>query len=140
MTTIPNPVTRVLELADPDEISQPAPPVEIRSWSEEIVPVTEPCERCGCYWMADPEAFLPEGRVECCYCRMWRGSLHRDASLSEYTASETEVSENTDTDASSETIEAKLSGNIPLYDPEAAGVGDETAVGVVEFVEAGDDA
>jgi hypothetical protein len=133
VTTIRNPTTRVLDLADPEDVDQPAPPTDVRSWSGEIAPVTEACERCGCYWILDPDAVLPDGHAECCFCRMWRGKIHRDARLSEYTDSGGASTGET------ETIEALNASSMPVYDPEAANIDAEDAEGVVEFIERGED-
>jgi len=133
VTTIPNPTTRVLELADPGAVDQPKPPETVRSWTGAVVPVTEPCEKCGCYWILDPEECLPDGHAECCFCRTWRGKIHRDATLFEFTDSDDESA------GASETIEALDATSIPIYDAEAAATEtDEDAVGVVTFIERGE--
>jgi hypothetical protein len=134
MTTIPDPVTRVLDLADPEDVDQPAPPKGVRPWSGEIVPVTEPCECCGCHWICNPDAFLPEGHAECCFCRTWRGSIHRDARLSEFSTSSGEST------TGNETIEVVNANALPVYDPVAMGLDDEDAVGVIDLLQSGDGA
>lgn len=140
MTTIANPVYRVLEVADPEEIDQPKPVGEFDAFSSlDLVPVTEPCERCGCHWIGDPEAFIPEGNAECAYCRMWRGSVHRNASLGEFSDDEAAASIESGDDPQGGTLEAVMSEGIPVYDPQAMGVDDEDAVGIVDVIRDGGD-
>lgn len=135
MTEIANPLFRVLEVADPDEIDQPKPPDDVCEFpSMELVPVTEACERCGCYWIGDPEMFIPEGNAECAYCHMWRGSVHRDAKLSEFAEGSSTPSIDSEDGPQGETIEAIMAEGIPVYDPEAMGIDDEDAVGVVDCI------
>lgn len=141
MTTVPDPLTRVLEVAGEDDVDQPAPPAEVRSWSGEIAPVTEPCELCGCHWICNPDAFLPKGHAECCYCRTWRGSIHRDAKLSEFSKEPEAASEDaTCSETDGETMEILLSGGMPVYDPEPLDGQGESAVGVVDYLKEGESA
>jgi len=135
MTEIPNPIFHVLELAEPGEIDQPKPTEDVAAFTSiGLVPVTEPCERCGCYWIGDPEAFVPEGNAECAYCRMWRGSIHRDASLSEFAEDSSTPSIDGEGGPQGGTIEAVMVRGIPVYDPEAMGLESEDGVGVVDAV------
>jgi hypothetical protein len=141
MTTIPNPIYRVLEVAEPDEIDQPKPPAEVAAFTQiDLVPVTEPCERCGCHWIGDPETWIPEGNAECAYCRMWRGSVSRDTTLSEFADDGPDPTLDRESDdPQGGTLEALMVEGIPVYDPAAMGV-DEDAVGVVDMVQEGEDA
>lgn len=136
MTEIPNPLYRVLKLADGEEIDQPKPAGEFNAFPTlDLVPVTEPCERCGCYWIGDPTAFVPEGNAECAYCRLWRGSIHRNASLSEFSDDDQQPTyDSEDPGPQGGTIESVMSQGIPLYDPEAMGIESDDAVGVADLL------
>jgi len=136
MTEVPNPVYRVLEVADSEDTDQPAPPEDVAAFTSiDLVPVTEPCERCGCHWIGDPSVFIPEGNAECAYCRLWRGSVHRDASLSEFTEDSSTPAFESGDDPQGGTVDATMVRGIPIYDSAAMGLDD--AVGLVDTFQEG---
>lgn len=84
MVEIQCPVSRVLSRVDGSNVQQPTPMSLQFGSRKDAVAVEHPCEACGCRWVTDPEIVIPEGTVHCAYCGMWRGSLHRDTKLSEF--------------------------------------------------------
>jgi hypothetical protein len=137
MTEIPNPVYRVLQPVEPGEIEQPKPPDRLAAFpSFESIPVSEPCERCGCHWIVNPEAFVPEGNAECAYCRLWRGSVHRDASLSEFADSGAPATFDSNSDEpQGGPIEGLRTESIPIYDATVLEHTTEDDVGVIALLD-----
>lgn len=84
MVEIPSPIERVLTVVDEDEVDQPRPAAPHYGEQDGEVPVATACEACGCRWVTDPDAVIPNGAVDCAFCGMMRGRTHRDASLTEF--------------------------------------------------------
>jgi len=81
---MPDPTEDVLSRVPPDAVDQPRPSNPRFCDRKETVAVAEPCPACGCRWVTDPTAVIPEGSVDCGYCGAMRGYVHRDVRLSEF--------------------------------------------------------
>jgi hypothetical protein len=129
---VPSPLARVLAVVDPEDVDQPSPPANLTQHTvADTMPVAEPCERCGCRWIINPDRFVPSDHAECAYCRMWRGSAEsRGTSLAEFKDGGGPA------DPEDSTMEMVMSEGIPVYDPEAIGIDD--ADGVVDLLERAD--